>query len=307
MRPFRCLLIPLALAAATLAGADPSPRRLSRVPATDAPPAAARADTIAAGERTADHRAAGAAGAAGTAGTADRTVAPRPARIAPPVARGSFGATGLLEPDVMHRGVGRDVVVCFQPEVARAAAWQLIVREVDGPVAQVFRGQGAPPSQVPWDGRLLDGGLAWCDLAYTYDLVIADTTGTTREIAGEPFTLPPYSRTGPEGVTFLVAGRELVPGRRRTPGRPGDPLAAAAAGMERVAERLDQLPITDPVRIEVLARDEAAAVALAQTVRTALVSLLAAPGRPVEAYAGQAAAAPREGTVVVTTVALPVP
>jgi len=133
---------------------------------------------------------------------------------------------------------------------------------------------------------------------YTYDVAFVDSSGAVSEVAGTDFTLPAYSREERQGISFLMPGRRLAAGRR------GDPVAAAAAGLGSVAERLNQNGGMSAVRIEVLARDEATAMALSQIIRTALAGLLDPGDRAVDLYVGTAAAAPPEGTVLITTVPL---
>jgi len=227
-----------------------------------------------------------------------------------PVPRPAVDWPTLLEPRVALEGLGRDEIICFQVQAPLAARWELVVREVDGPVAQIVRGEGPPPPRISWDGRLLDGGLAWSGMRYTYGLDFVDAAGDEDRIPGTGFVLPAYSRESPDGIAFLIPGHELVPARRRVPAEPGslaDPEAAARARLKRVAERLNRRGGATPVRIEVLAPDETAAVALAETLRGVLADLLDDPGRPVDAYAGVAAAAPTEGTVLITTTTVPAP
>ena len=221
--------------------------------------------------------------------------------VAPPVARPSHARPTLLEPLSLVEGVGHGQVACFEVHVEQAAAWQLVVHEIDGPVAQIFEGQGSPPSRIPWDGRLLDGGLAWSGMDYTYYVAFVDSSGAVGEMAGTAFTLPAYSREERRGISFLM------PGCRLAPGRSGDPVAAAVAGLESVAEQLNQLSGLAAVRVEVLARDEATATVLSEAVRTALADLLVDGDRAVDLYVGTAAAAPPEGTVLITTVPLSTP
>ncbi len=193
------------------------------------------------------------------------------------------------------------MVVCFQVQAPQAAEWQLVVREIDGPVAQIFEGEGSPPSSIPWDGRLIDGGLAWSGMPYSYHLAYVDSSGAVGEVAGRKFSLPAYSREDRQGISFLVPGSRLTPGRR------GDAVASAAAGLESVAERLNAEGGLATVRVEVLARDETSALNLGGTIRTALADMLDLDGRTVELYVGPAAAAPPDGTVLITTVSLPNP
>lgn len=216
--------------------------------------------------------------------TMDRSISTKPA---------------LLEPSFQLEGVGRGMVACFQVEAQQAMVWQLVVQEIDGPVAQIFEGEGSPPARIPWDGRLLDGGLAWSGMPYNYYLAYVDSTGVVGEMEGADFTLPSYSREERHGFSFLAPGSRFIPGRH------GDAVAAAKVGLESVANRLNAEGVTETVRVEVLARDEITAMDLGENIRTALAELVHPGGREVELYVGAATAAPLDGTVLITTVSLP--
>ncbi|MEZ4386872.1 MAG: hypothetical protein R3D98_04725 [Candidatus Krumholzibacteriia bacterium] len=231
------ILAALALAGAILARADEPPRRTSRVASGPVHPAPSPEPP-----RTAP--------------------AARPA-LTPSVARPTAARPSLLEPSHVVQGHADRIVARFEVRADAASAWELVVTEVGGPVAQIFAGQGPPPATVAWDGRLLDGGLAWSEVTYTYDLASVDSLGVVARTPGAPFTLPAYTREEPAGVSFLLPGRLLVPGRR------GDPVDAARAHLASAATRLNQDPGRTVVRIEVLARDEDAALVLGEAVRTA--------------------------------------
>ncbi|MBD3221547.1 hypothetical protein GF314_09915 [bacterium] len=219
----------------------------------------------------------------------------------PPITRPTVERPGLLEPTVMRHGLGRDALAAFQPHAPHAVQWELMVREVDGPVAQVFAGEGPPPVRIAWDGRMLDGNWAWSGVAYTYVFGSVDSTGAVTEMPGEPFTLAAYTRDGPRRATFLIPGDQLNGDPARGSVRAADPATTSAAGLDRVADRLRRRETSGTVRVEVLARDDEAALALADAVQTALAELLAGRGLTIEAYAGTASAAPPQGTVRITT------
>jgi hypothetical protein len=236
--------------------------------------------------------------ASGPVRTAPPPEAPRTApepRLAPPVTRPTVARPSLLEPSHVVQGNGAGVVARFEVTAGEAVAWELVVTEVGGPTAQVFRGEGPPPATIAWDGRTLDGGLAWAGITYTYELAAVDSAGVVSEMPGTPFALPSYTREERRGISFLLPGRQLAPGRR------GDPVDAARAGLQSAAVQLNQDGGNGAVRIEVLARDEDAALALGEAVRTALADLLDPPDRPIDLFIGQALAAPPEGTVLITT------
>lgn len=214
----------------------------------------------------------------------------------PAVVRPTVDRPGLLEPAFELEGLGRGVVACFQLQIEQAESWRLVVREVDGPVAQIFAGEGPPPSRIPWDGRLLDGGLAWCGMTYAYDLAFTDTSGHVDHMAGAAFTLPAYSREEPTGISYLIAGRQLG-----FSGRSSD-RSATVATLQRIAGGLNQTGDESAIRVEVLARDEDAAMTMAVTIRAVLEELIEPAGRVVEAYAGAAEAAPVGGTALISTI-----
>ncbi len=275
MRRFCCLSTLLIILLCSLVHADEEPRRTTRVLSGPAHPAPAEMPQ-------------------------QTPLEPRTA-VTSPAPRPEPGRPALLEPTAQLEGVGRGMVACFQVQADEAAFWQLVVREVGGPVAQIFEGSGSPPSRIPWDGSLLDGGLAWAGITYNYYLAYADSFGTVSEMDGAAFTLPAYSREDRAGLSFLVPGSQVSPGRR------GDPVAAATAGLDSVVEQLNRAGGTTTVRIEVLARDEASALALGEAIRAALAGLLDPADRTVDLYVGAAIAAPVDGTVLITTVPLNLP
>ena len=270
MRYLCWFMLMLAVAGPELVHADEGFRRMRRVESGPARPAPAE--------------------------PAQAAVPALPTVPAPQTAPATTTRPTLLEPTFLREGVGRGTLVSFEVQAEEAVAWEVVVREIAGPVAQIFAGQGAPPARIPWDGRLLDGSLAWCDLGYTYELAYADSNGIVGTVAGADFTLPAYSREDPRGLSFLLPGQRLAPGGR------GDPVAAAKAGLQAIATNLDRIGGNSAVRVEVLARDEAVALALGQTVRAALAALLANPSRVLDLYVGTAEAAPESGTLLVTTV-----
>jgi hypothetical protein len=278
MTMLRLSWIPLALALVTadLVRAEPPPRRTSRVDSGPARPAPAAAP-------------------AETARTESRTRKPA---VTLPAQKRPGDRPDLLEPSHLLEGVGRGAVASFQVDAPAAAIWQLVVREVDGPVAQIFEGEGPPPGIIPWDGRLLDGGLAWSGTRYTYEVAWVDSTGASDGVAGSPFLLPDYSRVDREGLSVLMTGERIVPGGH------GDAAAMARSALRATAGRLNETAVLSPVRVEVLAPDERTALALGKTVRAALAELLEPADRPVDLYVGTAVAAPTAGTVLITTVPL---
>ncbi len=229
-------------------------------------------------------------------------VPPAPQAALPSIVRPSVAKPALLEPAYEVAGLGRGNVVSFQVAATDAVVWQLVVREVDGPVAQIFSGEGAPPPRINWDGRLIDGGLAWCALTYTYDLYYTDAAGEDGTVAGSDFTLPAYTREDPQGVTFLIPGDQLRPGHGPQATPAGDTAAAARSRLAPVAGRLDRAPDRITIRIEVFARDAGSAQDLGEAVRVALLALLERRDRAIELYVGDAPAAPAAGTIAITTV-----
>jgi len=274
MRCVYWIVILLFLLAADLVRADEPPRRMTRV-------VSAAGQSSSSVEEPASSR-----------------LVPKPL-VPPTVDRSLATKPALLEPSFQLEGVGHGMVACFQVEAQQAMVWQLVVQEMDGPVAQIFEGEGSPPARIPWDGRLLDGGLAWSGMPYSYYVAYVDSTGVVGEIEGADFTLPSYSREERHGFSFLAPGSRFVPGRH------GDAVAAAKAGLEGVANRLNAEGVTETVRVEVLAREETTALDLGENIRMALVELVHPGGREVELYVGSANAAPRDGTVLITTVSLP--
>jgi hypothetical protein len=267
MRHHRWLTILLVLAWTGTAAAQDAPRRTTRV---ESQPARTSRPT-------------------------PRASAPQRAPLAPKPSLPSTAAVKrtLLEPSTPADG-GRSMVIAFEVRTPPGVFWQLVLQEIDGPVAQIFEGQGEPPARIPWDGRLLDGGLAWSGMDYTYYVAFADSTGEVGETSGGPFTLPAYTHEDRGGISFLL---------------PGDRLAtdtATAATLRSVANRLDRDTRPTPVRVEVLAESRDAALTLGESVRSTLLNLLATD-RAVDLFVGEASAAPRAGTVLITTAPLTSP
>jgi hypothetical protein len=280
MRVVLVLLIALTVAwsAPTRAG-DPS-RRLQRIPPPARPERSERVE-----EPT--------------------RAAPKLKPAAPSVSRPRLPRADLLEPRQVFEGGGRDEVASFRAPRNQSVAWELAVREQGGPVVQILGEHGPAPARIAWDGRLLDGTLAWPGMTYVYDLALVDSSGVVETIAGDPFTLPSYTREDAQTVAFLMTGHDLVPGRRPGSVRNSDPVAAAAKRLERPAERLGRRD--GAILVEVLAQDQDTALRLATVVQTALAGLAELADRPIAAYAGVADAAPAEGTVLIETETWPEP
>lgn len=220
----------------------------------------------------------------------------------PGVKRPAVARPQLLEPALLQGGAGQGAVASFELDAPDAVRWELLIREVGGPIVQMMDGEGPPPVRLDWDGRTLDGALAWCGLPYEFEFGSIDSTGDVTRLSGDEFRLDPYLREEARGVSWLLAGADLTPARRHDHARPGDPVAAAEAGLARVLSRLERDDSRAPVRIEVLAANEREALALAEAIQTVLVGHPAACDRAVEAFVGVAATAPGAGTVLITTV-----
>jgi hypothetical protein len=146
-------------------------------------------------------------------------------------------------------------VVRFRPALEGVDRWRLDVADSRGATVKSFEGSGAPPKEISWDGRTIDGHSAPPGLTYSYVLEAYDRAGNKRSFVGDGFNLPPYIVEGGRGFVLLFAGRELREG-----GSPSEHIAPPAPILLETASRINQsATAAHPIRVEVTARtfDEA--------------------------------------------------
>lgn len=96
-------------------------------------------------------------------------------------------------------------VARFRPELDNVETWKLEIADSRSQTVRVFEGQGRPPRQLEWDGRVDDGSQALPGLTYSYSLEAFDRAGNKRTFVGEGFQVPSY-RMGDEGFRHMVIG-----------------------------------------------------------------------------------------------------
>ena len=105
-----------------------------------------------------------------------------------------------------------------------AGKWTISVKNESGRVVREFKGTGALPPSVPWDGKGEGGGKAVPDGSYTFTLVAEDSVGnksvTLDEIVrvddtppeltlkGEPAIFAPKSETGRSRASFATTAQD---------------------------------------------------------------------------------------------------
>ncbi|UCG50455.1 MAG: hypothetical protein JSW58_09580 [Candidatus Latescibacterota bacterium] len=141
-------------------------------------------------------------------------------------------------------------VVGFHPAIEGVERWRLDVADSRGNTVISYEGEGKPPEEINWDGRMLDGTPAPPGFTYSYVLEAYDRAGNKRNFVGEGFELPPYEVQDERGVALLFSGREL-----QSPVLPSDAATLPVPILLEAASRINQTAtIEHPVQIEVTAR-----------------------------------------------------
>jgi hypothetical protein len=213
---------------------------------------------------------------------------------APPLA---VARRPLLEPKQIFASAPSDAVARFRPQVDVATGWSLSIAERGGPEIAVLSGDGNPPSEIVWDGRTLNGGLAWPGLRYDYVFSFRDPTGVGHHVAGEEFTVPAYTCTADSSLSILFTGAAY----RDAASAPADTTLGPC--MRQTVALLRRRPPDQRLRIEVLAHGDELARTLGEELRAVLSRELERDPVTITVYAGRALAAPPGGTVQVTSTA----
>ncbi|MBI3540450.1 MAG: hypothetical protein HY076_09280 [Candidatus Eisenbacteria bacterium] len=205
----------------------------------------------------------------------DRTV---PDLAAPLVA----GSKDEPSPFVAHPWLGHfaaGAVATFRPDVKGVERWTLTVVNARGETVAGFQGNGEPPREIVWDGRMKDGTPVVPGLTYSYVFQAHDRAGNKRNFIGEGFRVSAYRLEVAGDPVLVFSGRELPgsdAGRSSLAAR-----EAAAPIVIEAATWLNQSPRTaTPVRVSVAARSMDEAQALASRVARQLMPyLLGDPAR----------------------------
>jgi hypothetical protein len=204
----------------------------------------------------------------------------------------------LLEPGSIFTTDAAGAVARFRPRAVAATAWSLAISECEGPEVAVLAGTGSVPAEIRWDGRTADGNFARPGMRYEYVLSFRDPTGVPHLVAGQEFTVPAYTCAADSAlaVLFAATGCDLATAAPDT--ALGSCLREAVALIER--RRPPQ-----QLRVEVLADDESRANELGEHVRALLCRALDCQPPEIAVYVGTAAAAPADGTVLITSTTAP--
>ena len=163
------------------------------------------------------------------------------------------------------------------PEGHEAVSWNLTVTDFRGSPHREFKGEGAPPPTVAWDGRSDRGEILKAGYPYSFLYSVTDKGTNTYNYAGVSFRIPAldyregrdrhldfagdrmFGRGGwelkPEGREWLVAAADVV--RRDHPFSPlrvhvvASDERVAAGRAEQVARILTESMILAPDWVEV--------------------------------------------------------
>ncbi len=120
-----------------------------------------------------------------------------------------------------------------------AASWSVEVSDGTGLVVRTFRGSGAPPPELAWDGRYADGRYVESASAYRAALTVTDVYGNRGEAAVRIETGVLVLRDGllprvmVPGIVFPPAGADLLAGNEEDVRRNLDALRSLSEVLRR--------------------------------------------------------------------------
>ncbi len=188
----------------------------------------------------------------------------------------------------------KGAVAHFTPQLENVSSWKLQIIDSRGRTAMVFVGEGRPDDVIEWDGIRLDGTSAPVGYTYSFVLSARDEAGNQRRFVGDSFELPAFWRDDADGSEFSASGAEwLVSLADRSHGSPLS--LATASGIN-----LRSQP-TETVRIVATHRTASGAQELAKKIANSLEPLVIGNSQRIVVETRIEAAAPADGTVLVST------
>jgi hypothetical protein len=183
---------------------------------------------------------------------------------------------------------GRVVVISHSAD--NVDRWSMVISNSCGDTVRILGSEGCLPEEIVWDG-LDDGGMpAQPGLLYSYVIEVEDSRGNIRHIPGRGFELPPYVVNGKDKLVLLFCRDHF-----RREGDFSCPL------LVEVASRLNQIEsVSNPVTVEVKARNREAAKELCEGVTGALEALVINGNNRVSSRLEVSDKAPPHGAVIIS-------
>jgi hypothetical protein len=157
-----------------------------------------------------------------------------------------------------HSYFQEDAVARFAPAVQGVERWRLVVVNARAESVAVFQGKGDPPRELAWDGLSSNGRPVQPGASYSYVFEARDKAGNRRNFVGEGFRVSAFRHDGPSGPVLVFSGQELA--------RPAGSLDETPPILLEAASAMNQLAVSRTVRVEVAARSQDEAQALAQRI-----------------------------------------
>ena len=151
-------------------------------------------------------------------------------------------------------------VARVRPDVKGVERWRLVVVNARAESVAVFQGKGDPPREIAWDGRSTSGEPVLPGASYSYVFEARDKAGNKRNFVGEGFRVNSFRYGSDQEPVLLFAGQELI----RTNG--AQTLDEVPPLVTEVATIVNQAPASRQVQIQVTARSQEEATALARRV-----------------------------------------
>ncbi|MCD6380586.1 hypothetical protein J7M07_09110 [bacterium] len=187
-------------------------------------------------------------------------------------------------------------VAVFRPGAKDSDGWQLTVVNSRGKIVGKYKGEGACPEEIKWDGLSLSGKPVDPGLTYSYELKAFDRAGNMRRYIGEGFEISPFIVGTTVGTAFVFSAKGLS-------GEEYEKSKGASKILIEVASRLNQMDLLGrDIMVETRARSESLAQSLAEeTVNVLKCAIAGDPSRIKSSFAGEMDASDY-GSVIVTLV-----
>lgn len=185
-------------------------------------------------------------------------------------------------------------VARFRPAMEGVARWNLTVANSRGETVATFSGEGKPPAEIAWDGRMQNGEFAAPGFTYSYVFEAFDRAGNKRNFVGEGFELPQYRAETDHGLVMMFSGEAAIPaGQARKTSEPPPVLLLEAASW------INQKAIDAPISVRTTARSFNQAQSLAQAVSSQLRPLVLGNPARLQEQTQVVVDAPASGTVAI--------
>jgi hypothetical protein len=182
-------------------------------------------------------------------------------------------------------------VARVRPDVKGAERWRMVMVNARAESVAVYQGKGDPPREIAWDGRSSNGDPVLPGASYSYVFEARDKAGNKRNFVGEGFRVDAFRYGSDEAPVLLFTARELPRTAGLTESDVAPPIVAEAASV------MNQAPAARNVHIEVTARSQEQASALAQKLARWMKPLVIGDPARVRTATSVQSDAPPEGAV----------